>query len=156
MVAIVLNFSFFYARVIIDAGNLAGAALYNSIAVPISEGEDYLAPAKTVITGLGGQFPAEYDKRSLTAAFMMYLQPEVLTQNENILDTSKSTLAMYTLIMTLLSFVYVFFAINFFTVSFMLITRLLWLAILIIVSPLAFITLFLPLEKVLEDKNFFR
>ncbi len=157
MVAVVLNFSFFFSRVIIDAGNLAGRAMYNSIAVDIQDDKNYLGVADTLLSGMSdGKFslPEKQKSKSLTAAFMVYLQPQVLTQNPNILESEDSSLTLYMATMLLLSFVYVLFAINFFSVSFMMITRLLWLGILTIVSPLAFITLFLPLGKVLEGKNF--
>ena len=128
MVAVILNFSFFFSRVIIDAGNLAGRAMYNSIAVNLQDDENYLGMAETILSHMdGGKFALseEQKSKSLTAAFMIYLQPQVLTQNPNILESEESSLTLYMATMMLLSFVYVLFAINFFSVSFMMATRLL-------------------------------
>ena len=128
MVAVVLNFSFFFSRVVIDAGNLAGRAMYNSIAVHIEDDENYLGMADTILYNMNGHksvLSKQQKATSLTAAFMVYLQPQVLTQNPHILESENSSLTLYMATMLLLSFVYVLFAINFFSVSFMMITRLL-------------------------------
>jgi uncharacterized membrane protein YgcG len=145
-IALVINFSFFFTRVVIDAGNLLAVQFYNSIEAPgIGQSmKDAELPGSeiTTITGEGGA------TKDLTFSVMQGIGIQKIMSNDafNAFQDRNSGIGGFVAELLLLIFIYIavgamFFmlAAAFFTVAIKFIIRIAVLWLLIIASPLAFV-----------------
>jgi len=142
VVALLVNFSFFFSRVVIDAGNILSIQFYNAIpAPPISQtiqgGSVTSAAVASVSSAIGGTAPGTKD---LTAGIMNMLNVQGLLNNQSFAQTNGSfiaTIFIYiagAIVLWLLTIAFVTNGIKF-------LVRVVILWFLIIASPLALIAI---------------
>ncbi len=141
LIALVINFSFFFTRVVIDAGNLLAVQFYNAIeAGPIGSSGDLGLPGSEVLTWTG----AGTQTKDLTAAIMNGIGVQTILGDDafNAFQTNSTGIEIF----LTLSFIYItvgamlfMLAAAFFTVGIKFIIRIVVLWLLIIASPLAFV-----------------
>lgn len=151
MIALLVNFSFFFTRLVIDAGNILSIQFYNSIQAPLvsttaSSGSvsNLQGAAAAGINSLGGG-----DTKDLTASIMGMLNLQGLFGSTSFQNFSKPTDG-FTQFITL-SFLYIGAAIMFWLLTVTFVTagikflmRVVVLWFLIIASPLAFVARAVP------------
>ena len=142
-IALIINFSFFFTRVVIDAGNLAAVQFYNAIVTNIDKTNTTL-PSQAVTTISG--------KQDLTAAIMQAVGVQNILGTDSFKNFQDKTNGLTEFIV--LVFVYVcmggaylilgaaFVATG---IKFLMRTLVLWLCI--IASPLAFVANTMPETK---------
>jgi len=144
VIALVINFSFFFTRVVIDAGNLLAVQFYNAIeAGPIGSSNASL-PGSELLTWTG----AGSKTKDLTASIMNGIGVQTILGNENFkaFQDQNTDLGGGVAEFLTLSFIYItvgamlfMLAAAFFTVGIKFIIRIVVLWLLIIASPLAFV-----------------
>lgn len=143
IVALLINFSMFFTKVVIDASNVVAIGFYNSI---VNTGS-----TNANIPNEGQTERQEVTQKSISTGYMNLLglqswyDPKLLTENK--LDTSDI------LITGIMSSVFMLIvAVVMFVTSIMFVTRWILLVLLIILSPVAFITIIIPGLKGNFDK----
>lgn len=146
--ALLINFSLFFSKVIVDTGNLLGLAFYNSISV---ENNQQLSGYKDISVGIADKFQPQklfgiglFD--SLNSAG---LSNPIGTSGSDAVG-SESTLkdnelaSFFTLITLLAAGVNIVMIGVFFTVGILMIARVIGIWIAMILSPLAFVSYAIP------------
>src|SRR6185437_13020496 len=162
-VALLVNFSFFFTRVVIDAGNIVSIQFYNSIsAPPVSQMTQGNTAASTVAAATNGTISAvagttNTNTKDLTASIMGMLQLQNLFSNNSFnafRNAQQGTFNGFLVVMLTLSFLYIAAAmilwaltVTFVTVGVKFLTRIVVLWFLIIFSPLAFVAWAVPQFK---------
>ena len=151
IVIFVINFSLFFSRVIVDAGNITARVFMTSISVNIIGTEDYFAAAKAFYPG-----SKDADFQSVGAAFVLGLSPENLLGAKNFEDWQKinstqtgkskadSDLSNYLLMQIILIIFFIVFAKHLFVGGFMFLGRMVYIVYYMIAAPAFFITAFIP------------
>lgn len=139
LVALIVNFSFFTTRVVIDAGNLLGAQIYNAIPVPSGSKLDWI----------GG--------KDLTASIMNTLNVQSLLDSENFekwnraMQTSGafsfSRLVTLSSIFIIMGIMLVTLGLTFLAAGIKFLYRIVILWICIVLSPFAWVSLAIPGQK---------
>ncbi|HUD02864.1 MAG TPA: hypothetical protein VMR46_02480 [Candidatus Paceibacterota bacterium] len=145
VIALLVNFSFFFTRLVIDAGNILSIQFYNSIQAPsIQSTAQSSTVASAVNTAAGSILGANMQTKDLTASIMGMLQLQNLF-NSNSFTTFHQQAGFFTQIIVL-CFLYIGAAIMFYlltvtfvTVGIKFLVRIVILWFLIIFSPLAFV-----------------
>lgn len=146
IVALIVNFSFFFTRVVIDAGNILAIQFYNAIpAPPISQtiqGAPVSGQIANATQSVGSYLGGPSGTKDLTASIMNMLQVQNLLNNNSFASTNSSgtfnfiaTIFIYITAAIVLWILTVAFITN--GVKFLFRTVVLWF--LIIVSPFAFV-----------------
>ena len=149
VVVFIINFSLFFARVIVDAGNLTARVFYNTISIKIAD-KDHFSVAKHFYKN-----EESFEFKSVAAAFYQDLQPEKLINNGTVFNYfvgTQSSVAIFMLILGILIFTNLVIAKNLFSVSLMLITRIVFIIYYMVSAPFYFLALFLPLGKITGGK----
>ncbi|MCD8495130.1 MAG: cell envelope integrity protein TolA [Candidatus Pacebacteria bacterium] len=142
IVALLINFSLFFARVIVDAGNILARVFYNNITV-IDTGD-----FDQSIIG-AGQDPV----KNVSAAIMAKVRPQALLSKDlynapiganGIMPSSTEKALLNLFVILLLIIVYIALLGAFVTVSVLFLVRIVSIAISMILAPLAFATLMFP------------
>jgi hypothetical protein len=147
IVIFLINFSLFFTRVIVDAGNITARVFLSSMSTKIVESEDYFAVAKS--------FYASTDSNnfvSVSASFQKVLKIEDLLGIESFRDYQKfkNKLAtnddgeIFLIIALVVAVVSVALSKHLFIGGFMFLSRMIWIIVYMIASPVAFISAFIP------------
>jgi hypothetical protein len=155
IVALLVNFSFFFSRVIIDAGNILTIQFYNAIpAPPISQTIQGAPVSGTVANGVstvaGYAFSGDPTKtKDLTASIMNMIQVQNLLNNQSFAaanggSSSGNSSFTFNLVSTIFIFIAAAIVLWLLTVAFItngvkFLVRVVVLWFLIIVSPFAFV-----------------
>ncbi|HEY5383142.1 MAG TPA: hypothetical protein VIJ88_01140, partial [Candidatus Paceibacterota bacterium] len=151
VIALLVNFSFFFTRLVIDAGNILSIQFYNSITAPSIQSS---AQTSNVAAGVNtaATFIGATKTKDLTASIMGMLQLQNLFGSKSF-DVFHSSTGFFTQIIVL-SFLYIAAAIMFYLLTVMFVTigvkflmRVVVLWFLIIASPLAFVARAMPPGK---------
>lgn len=145
VIALLLNFSLFFSKVIIDAGNITGSFFYNRIiasgAPPAAVQLDDIA-----LFGIG---PQDQDLRSVSAAItqgvdlVQLIGPQALIEAGQNADEEANSAFWFSFNIIFLV-ITIGTAYSLFTIGFMMLARTAWLVVLMIISPLAFVSWFIP------------
>ena len=145
VVALLVNFSFFFTRLVIDAGNILSIQFYNAIqADPISTTSGLAGAAATATTYLG----QSGNTKDLTGSIMGMLNLQGLFNNTSfqVFTSGQSGLSGFLTTLIASSFLYIaagimlwLLAVAFFTNGIKFLVRIVVLWFLIIASPLAFV-----------------
>ena len=150
LVALLMNFSLFVARVIIDAGNLTAATFYNSIEAPEIKNSragviDYLLP-KSAENALDNS-----RKSSISGAVVGAVNPARILGEENfrimVEEQTGGPLSldfMLAFSMMGVALISILMAKELIVGGFFFLSRIVWLMLLMVVSPLAFVAWFMP------------
>lgn len=159
LVAIVINFSLFMSRVIIDAGNILGRVFYEKITVE-NDSDSSINQYKTLSAGLLNTVnPQELLSRDMFKQTQNATSVDITTQSNTLgsfnNDTNNQNLAGYNVsagfmifIILVASVVNIAIVWVFISVSIFLIARTLGLWIVMIMSPVAFASLSIPFFKI--------
>jgi hypothetical protein len=134
IVALLINFSLFFTKVVIDASNIVAIGFYNSIT--------------TNALPLGNASPA--NSKSIAGAYMQMLGVHTFSSSNILKNVSDSSQIL--LIGVITSVFMLITAVMLFIVGIMLITRLIILIFIMILSPLALIAYIIPGMKNQFDK----
>jgi hypothetical protein len=139
IMALLVNFSFFFTRVVIDAGNIIASQFYNAITAPS------INPTTTADSSTTAQSSNSPDVRDLTAGIMNAVQIQTLYNNGSFNQWFKDKNTGSMTILITLSLLYICVAIMywiltfaFFQIGIKFLLRVVALWFLIIASPLAF------------------
>lgn len=128
VVAVLINFSLFFSKIIIDAGNILGRVMYNSI--------------ETVVKDSGGEIvQSSSGEKQISASIVAQFNPQKLMALRNKADFSLAYGLVIVLIGFLINLVIIY---CFLSVAFLFVARIIGLWIAMIFSPFAFISLTLP------------
>lgn len=155
-VALIINFSFFFTRLVIDAGNILAVQFYNSISAPTMAGTFATTNSNTgtlagIASGAAELAPQSVFKntKDLTAGIMQALNIQELFNDNNFKKFAEQTGFGSKFI--ILSFLYIsigacyfILAAMFFAVGVKFLVRIVVLWFLIIASPLAFVAKAIP------------
>jgi hypothetical protein len=149
IVAVLINFSFFFTRVIIDFGNVTARLFYNSDTISITkkvDGKDVVSHgmSETIVSGFDPQRIVLEGKDRLYSDTNQVVQPAE--------DTSNSTFILITICAVFLN---VIGAGIFFKIAILFIGRVIGLWVQIIKSPMAFMSHALPKGWKLADGTSF-
>lgn len=151
VVIFAINFSLFFARVIVDAGNITANVFLNAVAVDLVGDSSYFYVAET-ITGETGY-------KSVGAALVEGLKPENLLGEKNFQawqgdnETDERKIGGYLAMNVILVIVYFVLGKQFLTAGFMFLGRLVWIVYYMVLAPIFFISLFIPeQESTLKEK----
>ena len=157
VVIFVLNFSLFFARVIVDAGNLTARVFYNSISTEhIDNGgvTEWLLGSHFFIAErfYGGAQGEAFKFKSVAGAFQSKLDPKTLIGNNVIFDyfvsKDNNETTSFLFIMLILICVNLAIAKSLAAASFTFIGRIVWIIYYMISAPFYFLSLFLPLKSI--------
>lgn len=141
IVALLINFSLFTARVVIDTGNIMGLAFYDAIQAPETS-----TVVDVSITGV--------PEKDISGNFMSTFNPARLVDNSSFeawLEEGGKAMSLF-FVFLVASVINIYTAYIFFMAGFIFVVRIAWLWILMIVSPLAFISYAIPTFKSNWDK----
>ena len=146
MVVFVINFSLFFTRVVVDAGNLTARIFYTSISSKVTDTEE---AGRRFGLAINFYDPGTEvtDFKSISGSFYQSLSIEKLVGGKDIFEIFKkedSSSIVFIMLLMVATVMNIFLAFNFFKTSFVFIGRIVWIMIYMIASPLAFILLFLP------------
>lgn len=157
ILALVINFSFFISRVIIDAGNITALVMYDGISAPISQTpEDRYRFFSDVISGNilvdKGSNCSKTEKnpkscaKSISGAFVNYSGLNKFSSAAGFSAGEEGVKIETRLFLVLMSSIIlsIILAKSLFMAGFMFLNRLIWLVIYTIISPLAFMSWLLP------------
>lgn len=145
IIALLLNFSLFAGKVIVDAGNITALTFYNAITAP-----SVTAQNSAVINAIdSGVEVDENSIQSISGAVVQAFNPVRMVGKTVFEEWTeelgepwfKVELAFVLLLFSLIS---VLTAIELIMAAFFFVSRLIWLILLLIISPLAFVSYFLP------------
>lgn len=152
IVAFILNFSLFFARVIVDAGNLSARVFYTAISIEIADPGKHFALAQSITEEPLGNF------RSIGAALYVGLKPSQIFDNKKFTDfffSNESPLLFFLFTMLIFIIINLVLAKKLFMASFMFIGRIIWIILYMIAAPIFFIFLFFPaLTTIHKDLDF--
>lgn len=160
-IALIINFSFFFTRVVIDAGNILGVQIYNSITGPTlrqtidqTSASTLASAAQSGINTIASKGVLENTK-DLTASIMNALNIQQLFNDQNFKSfASQNGFGTKFIILTFLYFAigacYFILAAMFFAAAVKFLMRIVILWFLIIASPLAFVAKAIPNDNVKE------
>ncbi|MBC8464922.1 MAG: hypothetical protein H8D63_00905 [Parcubacteria group bacterium] len=174
IVALLINFSFFITRVIVDAGNMFAMFFYNDFEVHktqnVKDGEKLISGNSVLKGTFIEQWIGEGDVKGVSGAFLHYTSINEMISLENGLvkakggtwlklwtdqvvppETQHFNLIIYFLLSASLMGVLAWIL---FTTSFLFLTRVAILWLLMAVSPLAFVGMILPQSAAYVRKNF--
>ena len=159
-IALIINFSFFFTRVVIDAGNILAVQFYNSIdpggptlQETISKTSADTGATANIGAGIAGMLPVSAgtyaNTKDLTAGIMQALNIQQLFNNKSFQSFAAqsgwgSKLIMLTFLYIAIGACYFILAAMFFAVAIKFLMRIVVLWFLIIASPLAFICKAVP------------
>lgn len=142
IVALLVNFSFFFSRVIIDAGNILAIQFYNAIpAPPVSQtiqGVPVAGQIAGAITSTTNYLGAPGNAKDLTASIMNMIQVQNLLNNGSFAASNGSLVATIFIYLTA-AIVLWLLTVAFITNGVKFLFRVVVLWFLIIVSPFAFV-----------------
>lgn len=156
-IALIINFSFFFTRVVIDVGNILAVQFYNSIDAPslqqtmdaTSAQTGVLANTAAGIASAASPQGSLANTKDLTSSIMNALNIQSLFSNQNFRNFADQS--SFGTKFIILAFIYIaigacyfILAAMFFTVAIKFIARVVILWFLIIASPLAFICKAVP------------
>ncbi len=128
LIALIINFSLFFTKIIIDSTNILGRIFYNSISV---------SNQNTVLGGNG--------ETSISVALISKFSPQELV-TQDLVDTKPGGIAMFIFITLLATAVVLYAAYIFFVVGILFVSRVVSLWIYMIFSPIAFASYTLPFD----------
>ncbi len=145
VVALLINFSFFFTRVTIDVSNMAAHVFYDNITAPQSKQGS--AQPSLVIQGVQGLIPSSISEKILSG-----INPENLLADDNFKkfygkNDVLTNLAMLLVLFFMFGVINIIVAFVFVTAAFQFLTRIIGLWMAIILSPLAFVCAVLPIGK---------
>ena len=158
LIIFVINFSLFFSRVIVDAGNITAHIFLSAVGTTINSGkkgseDDYFFFARKVTKNEN----AEY--KSVGASLVRGLQVKNLLGEENFTKWRDGSLQeeqsyyKYVALNLMLVILYIMLAKRFLKAGFMFLGRLIWIVYYMISSPIFFITLLIPgQDKVLKSQ----
>lgn len=142
VMALLINFSFFFTRVIIDAGNILAVQFYNAIQVPsISTTQTESQTANPVLQGLNRLTPG--DPKDLTHHIMGIVQVQNILNVDSFKQFTKdnnflTNVIVQSVIYICVGAIFVILAFAFIMVGFKFVIRVIILWFVIIAAPLAF------------------
>ncbi|MFW0871298.1 MAG: hypothetical protein ACKKL4_02495 [Patescibacteria group bacterium] len=154
IIALLLNFSFFFSRAIIDAGNIMGKFFYTQITetTPSKSAVSEKLGSKSLRVGSGDR-GADISLANVSSPSAPIVRSLLLVESGNVdgilsIQTVKDIVAKGEGYVMALNVIILTVAVvagwSLFKTGFMFITRTLYLIILIIISPLAFVSYFIP------------
>ena len=159
IIAFVLNFSLFFSKIIVDAGNITSHVFLNVSSVKVIEKEESILPSHFFIAkAITGN---DNINRSVGAALVKGLSTKNLFGAKNFedwkeIDKSADQVMTYFFMNLLVGFVYFAIAKKFFSAGFMFLGRLVWIVFYMVTSPIYFISYFIPgQEERLKNDWFF-
>lgn len=148
IVALLINFSLFFTKVMIDAGNILGTVFYSAMGVKASD-------TTSAITN--NDLFASSNKKAISVAIVSKFNPQTIFSKTNSLSVNTPNPAgvdeptptgtppgWFTMISLILSVINVVTAYAFFVVGFLFVGRIVGLWMAMILSPLAFMSLAVP------------
>ncbi len=148
IIALLLNFSLFASRVIIDAGNLTALSFYNQIDAPQLEKKEYLVDA--LVPKAAENFRDNAKRSTISGAIVAAVNPARLL-GQDVFDNFIQRLdgdgwIDFQVAFTMISFAVISILMSFELLvgGFFFIGRTVWLMLLMVLSPLAFVAWFLP------------
>ena len=148
IVALLINFSLFFTKVIIDAGNILGTVFYSSMGVKASD-------TTSAITN--NDLFASSNKKAISVAIVSKFNPQTIFSKTNTLEINAPNPAgideptdtgtppgWFMMISLILSAINIITAYAFFVVGLLFIGRIIGLWMAMILSPLAFMSLAVP------------
>jgi hypothetical protein len=164
VIALLVNFSFFFTRLVIDAGNILSIQFYNSITAPPIQSSAQNSNVAAGVTAVTAAVGVGNNTKDLTASIMGMLQLQNLfnTQSFQNFYGPGNTGAIqgapgFLVVVITLSFLYIAAAIMFYLLTVMFVTvgvkflmRIVVLWFLIIASPLAFVAFAIPSKNKLH------
>jgi len=160
-IALIINFSFFFTRVVIDTGNILAVQFYNSIQAPSLQETMNRATSQSsvVVSAASGVAAAAAPQGSLantkdlTHSIMSALNLQQLFSNESFQSFAKQSgfgtkFIVLSFLYIMVGACYFILAAMFFAVSIKFILRVVVLWFLVIASPLAFICKAVPRKEV--------
>lgn len=148
IVALLINFSLFFTKVIIDAGNILGTVFYSSMGVKASD-------TTSAITN--NDLFASSNKKAISVAIVSKFNPQTIFSKTNTFEINVPNPAgvdeptntgtppgWFTMISLILSVINIVTAYAFFVVGLLFIGRIVGLWMAMILSPLAFMSLAVP------------
>jgi hypothetical protein len=143
IVALFINFSFFFSRILIDAGNVSSRFIYNQIGVTGSVGTD---------ASIIDIFKNEDDQvKDISIALLSQVQPQQLLLGDVKAGSAEGNSA-YLIAGHLTFFADLIFIFLFMTILVLFLGRMIMLILLTILSPLAFATL--PFSEALKNQEY--
>ncbi len=163
-IALIINFSFFFTRVVIDVGNILAVQFYNSIQAPsLQETMDVTSRQTGVMANAaaGAAIAASpqgslANTKDLTSSIMQALNMQALFSNESFKSFSRQSgfgtkFIVLSFLYIMVGACYFILAAMFFAVAIKFIVRVAVLWFLIIASPLAFICKAMPEKSGIPD-----
>jgi len=148
LIAVLLNFSLFISRVIIDAGNITALTFYNSISGPDIDSKNNFT--NSLIDDKSSEKNNDTSTRaqSISGAVVQIFNPARMFDEgvfKNFVKESEGKIGFkLTLIISAFSVISIMTAIELFFAGFFFISRTIWLILLMVISPLAFVSYFIP------------
>lgn len=136
IIALLINFSLFFTRIMIDAGNVLARVFYSSISV---ENEDLPLGSKSLSVGFVKKINPQ---RILTSN--IFEPDQTLVQNPNATSQQESPQSTVFLVFLMMTAINVVLAIVFLSVCLLLLARVIGLWFMMIFSPIAFISFAIP------------
>lgn len=158
LIAIVINFSLFGTKILIDAGNITAKMFYSQLVV------NDQGAARTYDRGADGGgisgifFSDDAEIKDISGAVMSKFNPTRLfneTSFDSFIDSFNGKDQRWGIVMVLMfafTVMNVVIGVSFIVASLTFISRTVWLVLLSIVSPLALVSTFLPIGRGLFDK----
>jgi len=159
IIAFVLNFSLFASKVIIDAGNITALTFYNAIDAGNTLPYNYDEIGKSgsvaqVKDELAGNCTKRGDPKSIAGALVGLFNPARIFASENFESLSRAQARNQSSILMAMflggAVINILMAKEVFLAGFLFISRTMWLIILMVLSPLAFVSYFLPGQDYLK------
>ncbi len=156
IVIFVINFSLFFARVIVDAGNITARVFVSAMSTKVTEPENHFMVAKYFYTD---KDPSEFV--SVAASFLQALSVEQLLGVESFQQVQavkegfkgRDDGEMFLMIAIVMSIAMFYLAKNLFIGGFMFLSRIVWIIIYMISAPIIFLTAFIPgYQNIWKDK----
>ncbi len=159
MVAILINFSMFFVKVIIDTSNILALVFYNRITITANDASKNPAPYTQVID----KSLTNIDEKDVAGAFVSAFQPQILNSEEflylftgkssfvsktngitTVTDTSDFKVAKLMIIVVFSGIIFLYASWCFFIAAMSLFGRLIGLWLAIILAPIACVTYIMP------------
>jgi hypothetical protein len=146
VIALIINFSFFFVRVVIDAGNLLAVQFYNAIEAPEFNNKDVSRSVVSGIAAAASTYLGQGNLKDLTSSIMNGIGAQKILNTESFSRFQHNANTGFFTELITLSFIYIalgailfILAAAFFTVGikFIIRTAVLWLVL--IAAPIAFI-----------------
>ena len=142
IIALLINFSLFVSRVVIDTGNIVALGFYDSIQTPLSQGDIDQEINDVQEKDIAGAIVQSFNPTNIFSPTSFELWRK--TRGENNTDSSYLMLAIIFLVAAGINY---YTAYLFFMAGFIFVVRIAWLWILMATAPLAFISFAIPTFK---------